>query len=173
MKLHYRVMISLLACLMASGILVHAGAAAAELRLGGGIHYLHTLGDIKDSEEFDENAIGIMASATYGFAMLRVEGDVEFIPDFGGSDEAMWQPQAYALLGDLIYGGIGTGIGYIDGDWQSQPFFALRAGVDFVLAGLDLDAFASYRFQKEEDLKALGSDDLDTITFGALIRFGR
>jgi hypothetical protein len=162
---------TLLACLVAAGVLFQAGTAGAELRLGGGVHYLHTLGDIKDADEFDENAIGIMASVTYGRAMFRVEADVEFIPDFGGSEEAMWQPQAYALVGGLIYGGVGAGIGYIDGDWQSQPFFALRAGADFVLADLDLDAFATYRFQKEEDLKALGSDDLDTITFGLLIRF--
>lgn len=170
--LHRKRFVALLSCVVAVGILAQAGTAAAGLRLGGGIHYLRTLGDIKDAEGFDENAIGIMASATYSFAMVRVEGDVEFIPDFGGTDEAMWQPQAYALVGNFIYGGIGTGIGYIDGDWQSEPFFALRAGVDFVLAGLDLDAFTTYRFQKDEDLKGFGSDDLDTITFGALIRFG-
>jgi hypothetical protein len=164
--------VALAAFLAASAILFQAGTASAGLRLGGGIHYLRTVGDIKDNDQFDENAIGIMASATYGFAMLRVEGDVEYIPDWGGTDEAMWEPQAYALIGDLIYGGLGTGIGYIDGEWQSEPFFALRAGVDFVLAGLDLDVFGTYRFQKEEDLKGLGSDDINAITFGALIRFG-
>lgn len=168
-----RIVVSALACLVALGTLLQSGTANAGMRLGGGIHYLRTLGDIKDAEGFDENAIGIMASATYDFTLIRVEGDVEYIPDFGGSDEAMWQPQAYVLLGNLIYGGVGTGIGYIDGDWQSDPFYALRAGVDFVLAGLDLDVFASYRFQKDDNLKDFASDDLDTLTFGALIRFGR
>jgi hypothetical protein len=84
----------------------------------------------------------------------------------------MIQPQGYAMIGDFIYGGAGVGIGYIDGDFQSNPFYALRAGVDFFLGGLDLDAFASYRFQKAKDLQGFGSDDLNTITFGALIRFG-
>jgi hypothetical protein len=162
----------LLVCLVSAGVVAQASTAAAGLRLGGGIHYLRTLGDIKDAEGFDENAIGIMLSAAYSLAMVRVEGDLEFIPDFGGTDEAMWEPQVYALLGDLFYGGLGTGIGYIDGDWQSQPFLALRAGANFVLAGLDLDAFATYRFQKDDNLKDVGSDDLDTITFGALVRFG-
>lgn len=172
--MHYRNQTrnTLTALLVVSAVLAWTGTASAGLRLGGGIHYLRTVGDIKDSDQFDENAIGIMASATYGLAMLRVEGDVEYIPDWGGTDEAMWEPQAYALIGDMIYGGLGTGIGYIDGEWQSEPFFALRAGVDFVLAGLDLDVFGTYRFQKEEDLKALGSDDINAITFGALIRFG-
>ncbi len=171
MIMRNRLTVSLLACLIAAGILVDATTAAAGMRFGGGIHYLRTLGDIKDAEEFDENSIGFMASLTYGLALVRVEADVEFIPDFGGLDEAMWQPQVYALAGGPVYGGLGSGIGYIDGDWQSQPFFALRAGVDFVAAGFDLDVFASYRFQKEEDLEHLGSDDLNAITFGALIRF--
>ena len=84
----------------------------------------------------------------------------------------MIQPQGYAMLGNLIYGGVGIGIGHIDGEWQSNPFYALRAGVDFMAGSLDLDLFASYRFQKTSDLDHLGGDDLNSITFGALIRFG-
>jgi len=38
----------------------------------------------------------------------------------------------YLLIGNLIYGGAGAGIGYLgDFGWQ-DPFFALRAGVDFM-----------------------------------------
>lgn len=161
---------ALLAALILS--LAVAGPAEAGTRLGGGIHYLRTLGDIKDSPEWDENAIGFMGSIVFTGQLLRLEGDVEFIPDFGGSGEMMIQPQAYGLIGKFIYGGAGIGIGYIDGDFQSNPFYALRAGVDFYLGGLDLDVFASYRFQKANDLEDLGSDDLNSITFGALLRFG-
>ncbi len=159
--------ILLMVCLLAI-----ATAAEAGTRLGGGIHYLRTLGEVKDTPEFDENAIGIMGSIVFTDSLIRLEADVEAIPNFGGGDEMMLQPQAYGMIGGLIYGGLGVGIGYIDGSWQSNPFFALRAGVDFYAGGLDLDMFASYRFQKANDLEHLGSDDLNSITFGVLVRFG-
>jgi hypothetical protein len=77
------------------------------------------------------------------------------------------------MLGGFFYGGVGIGVGHIDGDWQDEPFYALRAGVDFALGGLDLDGYASYRFQSTGDLEGFGKKDLDALTFGALIRFGR
>ncbi|MDF1543681.1 MAG: hypothetical protein P1R58_01115 [bacterium] len=129
------------------------------------------MADITDNPEFDRNAFGFMGSFVIAQPLLRFEGDKEFIADFGGTGEMMIQPQGYAMIGDFIFGGAGVGIGYIDGDWQSDPFYALRAGVDFTAGGLDLDFFASYRFQKSTDLEHLGSDDLNTITFGALVRF--
>jgi hypothetical protein len=146
--------------------------AAAGTRIGGGIHYLKTVGDIKDSAEFDENSLGFMASAAFSGSMLRFEGDVEFIPDYAGTDELLWAPQGYVLIGNFIYGGAGIGISHIgDFGWQ-DPFYVLRAGVDFMAGSLDLDVFASYRFEKAKDLEGLGSDDLNAVTFGALIRFG-
>jgi len=167
MKSKLTTTLTLLVCLLAVAITTEAGT-----RFGGGIHYLKTLGDIKDAPEFDENAIGFMGSVVFTRELLRLEVDVEAVPDFGASGEMMLQPQAYGMIGDFIYGGVGIGIGHVDGDWQSNPFFALRAGVDFLAGGLDLDVFASYRFQKAKDLEHLGSDDLNSITFGALIRFG-
>lgn len=153
-------------CMLVLGITAEAGS-----RLGGGIHYLRTVGEIKDIDGFDENAVGFMGSFLLTQSILRLEADIEYIPNYG-IDKAMIQPQAYGMIGDMIYGGVGIGIGYIDGDFQTNPFYALRAGVDFFLAGLDLDVFASYRFQKANDLEAFGSDDLNSITFGALVRFG-
>ena len=161
-----RILLPALAC-----IFILTASADAGIRFGGGLHYLRTVGEIKDSPEFDENSVGFMGSVLFTQTLLRLEADVEYIPVFG-IDKAMFQPQAYAMVGDFIYGGVGIGIGYIDGDWQSNPFYALRAGVDFFLAGLDLDVFASYRFQKANDLENLGSDDLNSITFGVLLRFG-
>ncbi|HEQ97906.1 MAG TPA: hypothetical protein ENO22_01030 [candidate division Zixibacteria bacterium] len=152
--------------------LILASPAEAGTRFGGGIHYLRTLGDIKDAPEFDENAVGFMGSVLFTHTMFRLEGAIEVIPDFGASEKTMFEPQAYAMIGQFIYGGVGIGIGYLDDSWQSNPFYALRAGVDFFVGGLDLDVFASYRFQKANDLEHLGSDDLDSITFGVLIRFG-
>ena len=143
----------------------------AEQRIGGGVEYLRTLGDIKDDNGFDENAFGIFASYQYGARLFKIEADVEWIPDFGGTGKALIQPQAYALIGGLIYGGAGIGIGNFDGEWESDPFYALRAGVDFNLSGLDFDVFAVYRFQDAEMTENLGTSDLDAVTFCALIRF--
>ena len=155
--------------------LVLAGALAAPAlaagRFGGGVHYLKTLGDIKDNDEFDENALGFLASYQRDFLVVRVEGDVEWIPDYGGTGNALIQPQAFALLGDFLYGGVGIGISYFDGEWWTDSFYSLRAGVDFTLGGLDLDAYALYRFHETEDFEGFEEQDLDSITFGAQIRF--
>ncbi len=153
-----------------------AGAFApctqAEHLLGGGVEYLKTLGDIKDEPEFDSNAFGIIGSYQYNGGLLKFEADVEWIPDFGGTSKSLIQPQAYALIGNLIYGGAGIGIGYFDGEWESNPFYALRAGVNLPIGGLILDVFGVYRFQEAEVIEHLGESDLDAITFCALIRFG-
>ena len=36
---------------------------------------------------------------------------------------------------------------------------------------MDLDLFGTYQFQKDEDLKKLTGDDLDSVTFAAVLRF--
>lgn len=155
--------------------LVLAGALAAPAqagqRIGGGVHYLRTLGDIKDESEFDENAFGFLASYQRDVALFKIEGDVEWILDYGGSGNALIQPQAYVLFGNFIYGGAGIGTGYFDGEWWSDPFYALRAGANFMLVGLDLDAYALYRFHDTEVFEGFGEQDLDSLTFGAVIRF--
>lgn len=162
------VCLGLVACLGALFVL----PAQAGTRIGGGIHYLRTLGDIKDSPGFDENAVGFLGSAAFVADPVRVDAMLEVTPDYVGSGEVMFQPQGYVLLGSFLYGGLGIGIGYLgDFGWQ-DPFYALRGGVDFMVGNLDLDVFATYRFQNGKDLEGATSDDLDSITFGALIRFG-
>lgn len=148
-----------------------AATAQAGPRLGGGVQYLKTLGDIKDTPEFDSNAFGFLGSYQYATRLFKIEGDVEWILDFGGSNKSLIQPQAYFLVGGLIYGGAGIGIGYFDGNWQEDPFYALRAGVDLTLGGLGLDAFAQFRFQDTEVFEDFGSQNLNSITFGAVVRF--
>jgi hypothetical protein len=148
-----------------------SSAADAGSSIGGGVHYLRNLGDIK-AYGYEENSFSLMASYQMAGPLLKFEADVEYIFDFAGTGEAMWEPQAYLLVGGLIYGGAGIGIGYVDGDWQDDPFYALRAGVDLPLGGFNLDLFASYRFQSDEQLESLTGDDLDSMTFGALMRFG-
>ncbi len=147
------------------------GTAESGSSIGGGIHYLRTLGSIKDNSEWDPDAVGFLVSYQYDLPIGRLEADVEWIPDYGGTDEALIQPQAWGLIGGLIYGGAGIGIGYWDGDWQDNPFYALRAGVDLGLGPVTLDAFASYRFQTSKVFEDIDEDDLNSITFGAIVRF--
>jgi hypothetical protein len=146
-------------------------AVPATAGLGVGVHYLKTVGDIKDSAGWDKNALGFIGSYQHGAGLLKLEGDVEWVNDYGGSDHSMIEPQAYALVGNHLYGGAGIGIGYIDDGWQDAPFYALRAGYALGLTSLTLDGFASYRFQNANALQGLTSEDLDTITFGLIARF--
>lgn len=160
---------SLLAVAMFSAAAAHTAFAGSNI--GGGIHYLRNLGDIKDYG-YEENSFSLMGSFQFAGPLLIFEADLEYIFDYAGTDEAMWEPQAYILVGGLIYGGAGIGIGNIDGEWQDDPFYALRAGVNLPLAALNLDLWASYRFQSDEELENLTGEDLDSITFAALVRFG-
>lgn len=143
---------------------------AEAFRLGGGVHYLRTVGDIKDDEGFDENATGILGSVMLPLPAVRLEGIVEWIPDWGGGS-SMVQPQAWALLGAFLYGGVGVGIGWTDDRWQDRPFWALRVGLNLELGGLNLDGFGSYRLQSTDEIEGVGRRDLDTVTLGAILRF--
>ncbi len=149
-----------------------SSSAVVGLRLGGGIHYVKTVGDIKDTPEFDENAYNIVGSLQLGMGIFKFEGDVEWVPDYGGSDQDMWLPQVFVLAGGLIYGGAGIGLGYIDGEWFDDPFYALRAGVDLPLGPVGLDINANYRFMNTSVFEDVDNEDLDSITFGAIVRFG-
>jgi hypothetical protein len=146
-------------------------AAFAGNQLGGGIHYLATVGDIKDSPDIETNNFNIVVSFKHTSSLIGFEGDVEFVPNYLGSGEVLYQPQAYVLIGGLIYGGAGIGIGYVDGNWFDNPFYALRAGVDFPLGSLHLDVNANYRFLSTSAFDSVDQSDLDSVTFGAIVRF--
>ena len=156
-------------------LLIAATASAGPHRIGGGIHYLRNLGELKtgsiSSSDFTKNSIGIIGSYQFRPGLVRFEGDVEYVFDYLGSGEGMVEPSAWALVGGMFYGGAGTGIGYTDGRWLDHAWYSLRAGVDLPLSNLDLDVFASYRFQQAGDLEYL-LDDLDSLTFAAILRFG-
>jgi hypothetical protein len=158
----------------AACVLFAATASQAQLglRLGGGVHYVKTVGDIKDTPEFDENAFNLVGSAQVGSGLIKFEADVEWIPDYGGSDKSLWLPQAFALIGGLVYGGAGIGTGVIDGEWFDKPFYALRAGVDIPLGPVGVDINANYRFMDTGVFEDIDSEDFDSITFGAIVRFG-
>ena len=163
--------------LVASVLVTWTGAANAGGSIGGGIHYLRNLGDITDDGAIDlnQNSIGLIGSYQYDMRMFKVEGDVEYIFDYVGTGNPMWEPSAWGLvgLGTLpLYAGAGIGIGYTDNEWQQNPFYALRAGVNVPLAKMGLDVYATYRFQSDTELKNLTGEDLDSLTFAAVLRFG-
>ena len=147
-------------------VLLSVSATESQAGFGLGLHYLNTLGDMKDAPEFDSSAFGFMGAYSFGPGLINFEADIEWIPDYAFGKN-MVQPQAYAFVGDFIYGGVGIGIGYIDGGWQDNPFYALRAGVKITV----LDIFTSYRFQSWNAVEDFDSDDLNSITFGALFKF--
>ncbi len=152
-------------------VLFAASASHAMFSLGAGIHYMKTVGDIKDAPEFDENAYNLVASAQMSLLMFKVEGDVEWVPDYGGSDESLLMPQVLVLFGGLLYGGAGIGSGYIDGEWFDKPFYSLRLGVDIPLGPIGVDINANYRFMDTSVFESADSEDLDSVTFGAIVRF--
>ncbi|HET9326134.1 MAG TPA: hypothetical protein VFQ05_05110 [Candidatus Eisenbacteria bacterium] len=164
---HVIVTLTLCALLMGIGVTT-AGAVGGSF--GAGLHYLRNLGDIK-AAGFDQNSYSLVGAYKYDAGLLKVEGTVDYIFDYVGTGEPMWEPAGWGLVGNMIYGGAGIGIGYTDGDWQKNPFYALRAGVALPLGDLGLDVFGTYRFQTDAELKELTGEDLDSVTFCALVRF--
>jgi hypothetical protein len=168
----HRFLIAAMSLALAVTIAVPATAG----QFGLGIHYLRTLEEYEDSDgsSLGQNDFGFFGSLTIPVAIVRVEGQVEWVPDYRG--EQLFQPAAYGLL-DIgpIYGGAGIGIGYLTGDfggWATNPFYALRAGIDIGLAGLAVDVFASYRFQSANFIDGAQHIDLDALTLAAQVKFG-
>jgi hypothetical protein len=145
-------------------------ATASATSLGVGLHYLHNLGDIKGAG-FEDDSMSMIGSIQSG-GTIKFEADVEYIFNYLGTDHAMVEPSAWLLIGGLVYGGAGIGIGHTDGEWQDNPFYAFRGGVNFPLGSVGLDLFSTYRFQKDEHINDLTGESLDSLTFGAMLRFG-
>ena len=154
-------------------LLAPAVPAQAQFSVGGGIHYLRNLADITNDGQLDlsQNSIAIQATGKYSFGLISVDGQVGYIFDYLGTDESAWEPAVWGLVGSFIYGGAGIGWQRSNGEWSDEPFYALRGGVDLPLGGLELDLNASWRFQGSEDFEDFTGEDLDTITFAALVRF--
>ncbi len=150
-------------------------ARAQNHRFGAGVHYWVTVDDI-DVDDVDESGVAWTLSYQYLLSSIfTIEADLEvFTGNFGGSDDTVFAPQAFLLLGSTIYGGLGAGF-FTAGDSSSaDPFFTLRAGFDFeIIRGLFLDINANYTFADFDDISdALEQIDTDTVTLGAVVRFG-
>jgi hypothetical protein len=152
-----------------------AAPAAAEHRLGGGIHYWRNLDELAD-QGFDVEDEGQAPVLSYQYApggLLKLEIDLEYFEEgFGGAAEEAYSPLAFIVLGSGWYGALGGGVIVSSGfeDDVSDPFYAARVGLDMVLLPrFHLDINANYRFDAWSEL---GDADTDTVTLGAIVRFG-
>ena len=163
--------IGLAVCACISGFV----QAEAGTRIGAGLTYWHALDDV-DFSDFDrDGASWFFSYQSRGAYLIGWEADLEFMPKgFMASPKTVYAPQAYVVAGTSIYGALGIGWYYSDGDWADEPFYALRAGMDFaVLPTIYLDLSANYRFTKWGDLKDEDIDiDTDTLMLGAALRLG-
>ncbi|HEY8241604.1 MAG TPA: outer membrane beta-barrel protein [Kiritimatiellia bacterium] len=143
-------------------------------RVGGGANYFVAIENL-DANDVDEDGFGYFVSYQYrphGPAGLEI--DMEMLPKgYAASEDDIYSPQAYLILGSYVYLAAGIGAFYTDHELADDPFYALRAGAEL---GFDdrvfLDLYAIYRFEKWDDLseseKNVGSD---TAFVGAALRF--
>lgn len=159
----------LLAVVICGMIVASQAAFAGTHSLGAGARYNTSVGNI--SGDFDKDGLSWLVSYQYAFTLLKLEADVEILPtSLTGADKMMLYPQAYALLGGLIYGGLGIGVSYYDGDFGNDPIYNLRAGLDMGIIPdtLRLDINANYGFTDFDQIKDF---DADNITIAALVRY--
>lgn len=162
----------LVAMVFAVGVAVQPAVAQSQ-RIGFGAHYWVTVDDV-EVDNIDEDGLSYLVSYQFGAdTMTKFELGLEVFPDgFAGTTETTYAPQAFLLFGSALYGGVGVGINYADGDFADDPFYALRAGLDLELApSLFLDINGNYQFL-EWDSKAFDNIDTDTVTLGASLRIG-
>lgn len=165
-------------CLIVLALAGSAPASAAEHRIGVGANYWRTVDDLVD-DGFDVDEDGLAPYLTYQLVpagLFRFELDLEYFESgFGGSPTASEaiSPQAFVLVGHGFYAGVGVGVTYssdLPGDEISDPFYAARVGLEFVLLPkVHLDVNANYR---AGTFDALDEASTDTITLGAAVRFG-
>ena len=137
-------------------------------RLGGGVNYWVALDNLESN--IDDDGFSYFLSYQSRPDLIGWDFTLEFLPDRFGEDAVA--PQFHFILGRGIYAAAGAGWMHRDGSFADDPFFSLRAGLNFqVLPGLFLDIFGNYRFNEEADLKDSDTKiDTDTIFLGAALR---
>jgi hypothetical protein len=152
-----------------------AVGARAETTLGLGANYFQTIDHL--DKPFKEDGLAPLLSLRMGLApLLKLQVDCVMYPKHyagASSGREIFSPQAFLLLGGVLYGGLGVGTLFTDGDFADSPFYIARAGVDLALfPGLHLDINASYEFAEWDGINDLDENvDTDTVTLGAALRF--
>lgn len=146
-------------------------AYGGDHRLGLGGHYWKSVDDI-DVSDIDEDGFAMVVSYQYKPTLFGFQFDVEIADEqLTGKKKTVYSPQAFLIVGGLVYGGLGIGTHYSDSDFADEPFYALKAGLDFeLLPHIHLDINANYRFDNW-DLDEVSEDiDTDTVTLGLVGR---
>jgi len=142
-------------------------------RFGIGANYWKTIKNI-DLQNVDKN--GFSWLATYQYAPgspLSLETDIEYFNrGFAGTSKDVFAPQAFIILGTSLYGALGIGTYYSDGEFAHDPFYALRLGLDFPLTrSIYMDINVNYRFNEWTNIHDMANDiNSDTINIGAALR---
>ena len=148
-------------------------SARAESSLGLGARYFQTVDSL--DKPFEEDGLAPLISLKLELAsLLHLQVDGVLYPDgYAGSVKDVLSPQAFVLLGQGLYAGLGVGTLYTDGEFSNNPFFIARAGLDIPLfPALHLDLNANYEFSDWDGINDLDDNvDTDTVTLGAALRF--
>jgi hypothetical protein len=161
------------AVMMAAAVGLSATGWSAGNQIGVGANYWKAVDDI-DLGNVDEDGISWVLTYQYKPGMVGLGLDLDWKEKgFGGSEETVYEPQAYLILGQTLYAAAGIGGYYSDGNFADDPFYLLRAGLDLrLLKALHLDLYATYRFESLDDLDSGDKGiDTDTVMLGAAARF--
>jgi len=142
--------------------------AEVKHRIGGGVHYWKALDDI--GGDVDNNGLApVISYQLRPASLIKFEAALEIFPENYGSEDTVYSPEVYAILGAGIYGAIGMGFPM---DSAIENFYAFRVGFDLeLLPFLYLDINGNYRFTKWGNWDEVKADiDTDTITLGAQAR---
>ncbi len=143
---------------------------SAQHTFGLGLHYGTVIDDM-DVTDIDTSGISYYFHYRYRFYRpLWLELGLERLPDQFG--ESVYAPQAFLVIGNKIYAGVGAGAKYTNGSFADEPFYALKAGVSFSLPlWFCLDISAQYRFHDYTDIRdeerRIGTD---TVFLGGALR---
>ena len=169
---------SLLRCLAAGFVTLalttaRLHAADSNFQIGVGVNYWIAVEDAV-KESFDSDGLGWMISSRYmATPYFGIGLEVERSPDnYIQFDKPIYCPAAYLIVGKGLYAALGVGTYYYDGDFYSDVFYALRAGIAFeVLPHIIFDINANYRVDKWSSMKNADDDiDTDNVLLGAAVR---
>jgi hypothetical protein len=165
-----RLAIGLLSLALASP---RAIAADSNFQIGIGVNYWMAVEDAVE-ESFDENGLGWMISSRYmATPYFGIGLELERSPDnYIQFEEPVYCPAAYLIFGKGLYAGLGVGTYFYDGEFYSDVFYALRAGIVLELVpNILLDLNANYRVDNWSGIKDADDEiDTDNVIFGGAIR---
>jgi hypothetical protein len=157
---------------LALGLLTIVEASRADSSLGLGIRAFRTVDDLE--KPFKDTGLG-------GYVNWRAQfsewlgGQLEltvYEDGFAGSRDEVVGAQAFLVVGQAVYGALGAGYLFSDGDFADSPFLAARLGVQGALTTWFMfDVSLTYETAAWEGINEIDERfDSDTFVLGAGIR---